>query len=168
MVLLFLIYYFKMKKQGFKYFLKPLKPFLLKLNRGKREEVSPKIYFRHTKYTIVRSLATRNPNGLSFWSGGLLHYNATACLSSRLLRRAGSGRWWLYVSYSQDWLEILPLLLALWPPLHMLAKTILFYRANWRVLLLSGLKHTSMPEHSSSIWFLVNQSNESTQLFIYF
>ena len=126
MVLLFLIYYFKMKKQGFKYFLKPLKPFLLKLNRGKREEVSPKIYFRNTKYTIVRSLATRNPNGLSFWSGGLLHYNATACLS-RLLRRVGSARWWPYVSNSRGWLQILPLLLALLPPLHMLAKTILFF-----------------------------------------
>ena len=65
MVLLFLIYYLKMK-QGLKYFLKPLKPFLLKLKRGKWEEVSPKIYFPHTKYTIVRSLATRNSNGLSF------------------------------------------------------------------------------------------------------
>ena len=78
-------------------------------------------------------------------------------------------QWWPYVSNSRGWLQILPLLLALLPPLHMLAKTILFfYRANWRALLLSGLKHICLPEHSSSVGFLVNQSNESTQSFYIF
>jgi hypothetical protein len=42
-----------------------LKPFLLKLKRGKLEEVSPKIIFS-LYYAIVRSLATKNLNGMSF------------------------------------------------------------------------------------------------------
>ena len=37
-------------------FLKPFKVFVLKLRRGKREEISPKIIF-------VRLLAARNSNG---------------------------------------------------------------------------------------------------------
>ena len=42
MVLFFLISYFKMKKQGLKCCLKPFKALLLKLKRGKKEELSPK------------------------------------------------------------------------------------------------------------------------------
>ena len=48
-----------MKKQGLICF---PKPFCWKI--GKREEISPKIYFRRT---IVRSLAARNSNGLSYF-----------------------------------------------------------------------------------------------------
>ena len=55
MALLFLIYYFR-RKMAFN-------AVLLKLRRGNGQEMSPKIYFRHT---IIQLLADENSNDLIF------------------------------------------------------------------------------------------------------
>ena len=59
MLLLFLILHFKYEEARLKMFL----AFLLKLIKGKREEISSKIYFHST---IVQSLATRTSSPCFF------------------------------------------------------------------------------------------------------
>ena len=63
------------------------KAFLLKLKRGKREEISPKIFC----HTIIRSLAIRNSHSLSFiflFSYNILTHTLSQSLSIQCMQNS--------------------------------------------------------------------------------